>query len=277
MRTAFISFILTLWVLCSYSQTGPGAMLPEDTDIPGWRPAGELKIYSPEILRQIEGDKTPLIMEYGFRWAVVRDYYSLSGKLINVKVYTMDNTFGSYGLFLQTSKGKKVFQDFGNSTIAEPGKFCFWKHYYLIKMESASQGDTITEGFRKIAGFIDSKIRTKGLFPQIMGLSKEKTGKLIIFRGPLALSDIYYFSSLDVFGIREGIAIENSDNLEIIFKYEDNNEAVRRFSDAAGILGSMTKFKEFIMVGDFSFAMHDLKGKTLVFKVIDDCLNITIK
>lgn len=277
MRTAFISFILALSVFSLYSQTGPGAMLPEDKDIPGWRPAGELKIYSPENLRSLEADDTPLILEYGFRWVVERDYYNYSGKQIKVKVYTMDNTFGSYGLFLQRSKGKKVFQDFGNSTVAGPDSFCFWKHYYYIKMESATQGDTISEGFRQIAGFIDSRIRTKGLFPEIMGLSGEKPGNITIFKGPLALSNIYYFSPLDVFGIREGIAIENGDTKEITFKYEDNNEAVRRFSDAAGILGSMTKFKEFIMVGDFSFAMHDKEGKTLVFKVVDDCLSITIK
>lgn len=277
MRALFIYGLFFLFVFRSYSQTGPGAMLPEGTDIPGWRPGGEMKIFSPENLRLTEGDDTPLIIEYGFKWAVSRDYYNISGKVINVKVFTMDNTFGSYGLFLQKSKGKKVIQDFGNSTFTSPVDFCFWKQYYLIKMHSVSQGDTITEGFRQIAGFIDSRIRTKGLFPQIMGLSKDKPGNITLFRGPLALSGIYYFSPLNVFGINEGIAIENGDTREIIFKYEDNNEAVRRFVDAAGILGSMTKFKEFVMVGDFSFAMRDMNGKTLVFKVIDDCLIITVK
>jgi hypothetical protein len=274
----FLIFAFSITVsFVSFSQTGPGAMLPEANDLPGWRPAGELKIYNPTNLETMEGAEADLIIEYGFSYAISRDYYNYSGKMINVKVFTMDNTFGSYGLFLQKSKREKVIQEFGNSSFAKPKDFVFWKQFYLVMMHSENQGDTISEGFRQLAGFIDSRVRPKGPFPQIMGLLKDKPGNITIFKGPLALANIYYFSPMNIFNLREGIAVENGDNKEIIIKYHDNNEAVRRFSDAAGLLASMTKFKEFIMIGDFSFAMRDKDGKTLTFKVDDDCLNINIK
>jgi len=277
MRHFFIPVLLALICFSSYSQTGPGAMLPEGTEVPGWRPAGELKVYNSENLNNLADERADLIREYGFRQAIAMDFYNYYGKLINIQVFTMDNTFGSYGIFLQKSKGGKIFDEFGNSCFEKTDSFGFWKQFYFIYMHSDFEGDTIAEGFRLIARVIDSKIKSKGLFPDILGLSKNKKGNVTIFKGPLALSNIYYFSPSNIFFINEGIAIENSDSKEIILKYADNNEAVRRLSDAAGILGAMTKFSDFNMVGEFSFAMKDREGKTLVFKVNEDCLDITIE
>jgi hypothetical protein len=252
-------------------------MLPDDTEVPGWRPAGVLKVYKSDNLHTLINADADLVLEYGFRQAITRDFYNYSGKLINIQVFTMDNTFGSYGIFLQKSKGEKVFQKYGNSCFEKPHSFGFWKQFYFIYMQSEFEGDTITEGFRLFAGIIDSKIKSKGLFPEILGLSSDKKGNITIFKGPLALSKIYYFSPSNVFFINEGIAVENDNSKEIILKYADNNEAVRRFSETAGILGAMTKFTNFIMTGSFSFTMKDREGKTLVFKVDGNCLDITIK
>ena len=261
----------------SFSQSGPGAMLPTETELPGWRASGEFKTYNRDNLSNLINDEANLILEYGFRNIVSRDYYNFSGKVINIQVYTMENTFGSCGVFMLKSKGEKVFKEFGNACFEKAGSFSFWKQFYLVMMHSEFSGDTISEGFRLIAGVIDSKIKSRGLFPDIIGLSNDKTGNITIFKGPLALSNIYYFSPLNIFYIKEGIAIENGDTREIILKYTDNNEAVRRFSDAAGILSGMSKFSSFIMLGDYSFAMKDKEGKTLKFRVDDNCMNITIK
>jgi hypothetical protein len=268
---SFISFS------SSFSQSGPGAILPGLNELPGWRPSGEIKVYSRENLSNLLKDEANLILEYGFRNLVSRDYYNFSGKVINIQVYTMENTFGSCGIFLQKSKGEKVFKEFGNACFENPGNFSFWKQYYYIRMHSVSEGDSVSSGFRQVAGVIDSKIKSRGLFPDILGLSTDKPGNVSIFKGPLALANIYYFSPLNIFKIYEGIAIENGDNKEIILKYADNNEAVRRFSDSAGILSGMERYSDFLMVGDYSFSLKDAKGKTLIFRVDDNCLIITIK
>jgi hypothetical protein len=189
----------------------------------------------------------------------------------------MDNTFGSYGLFLRKSRGEKVVRDFGNGGFEKPGNYVFWKQYYLVIMNSISSGDTISEGFRQLAGVIDSKIKFRGTLPEIIGFADSKKGNITIFKGPLVLSEIYYFSPLNIFKINEGIAFEKGDTSEIILKYSDNNEAVRMLSDAAGILSAIPGFSDFIMVGNYSFALKDKKGKTLTFKVDSDCLNILIK
>jgi hypothetical protein len=189
----------------------------------------------------------------------------------------MNNIFGSYGIFLHKSKWEKVNKEFGNSYYEKEGIYAFWKQYYFILMHSAVSGDSVSAGFRQMAGVIDSKIKSRGKMPDILSFSNNRTGNPILFKGPVSLSLIYYFSPLDIFKINEGIAFESSDSKEIILKYPDNNEAVRRFSDAAGILGRMTKFSDFKMTDTYSFSMKDKDGKTLTFKVNDDCLNIPIK
>jgi hypothetical protein len=189
----------------------------------------------------------------------------------------MNNIFGSYGIFLHKSKGEKVNKEFGNSFYEKEGTYAFWKQYYFILMHSALSGDSVSEGFKQMAGVIDSKIKSRGNMPEILSFANNHTGNPILFKGPISLASIYYFSPLDIFKITEGIAFESTDSKEIILKYPDNNEAVRRFSDGAGILGGMTKFSNFTMMGNYSFSMKDKDGKTLTFKVNDNCLDITIK
>jgi hypothetical protein len=271
-------FFFTILIFCnSYSQSGPDAILPGEKEIPGWRASGEFKQYSRENFQIVVKDETDLFREFGIRNVISRDYYNFSGKVINIQIFTMSNIFGSYGIFLYKSKGEKVTKEFGNSYYEKEGTYAFWKQYYYILMHSASSGDSISKGFRQMAGLIDSRIKSRGNLPEILSLSNNHAGNPTLIKGPISLSAIYYFSPLDIFRINEGVAFENNDSKEIIFKYTDNNEAVRRFSDAAGILGGMTKFSDFIMVGDYSFAMKDKNGKTLTFKVNDNCLDITIK
>jgi hypothetical protein len=224
----------------------------------------------------IDGD-ADLFIEYGFKQVVTRDYFNFNGKIIKIEVYTMDNVFASYGIFLQKSKGQKTFQEYGNTCFSNNKSYGFWKQYYFILMHSDYSGDTISDGYKQMAGVIDAKIKSRSILPEIMGFSKGMTGNITIFRGPVALSNIYYFGAGNIFNIKEGIAIENSDSKEIILKYSDNNEAVRRFSDAAGILGAMPKFTGFKMDGLYSFTMKDNNGKTLIFKIDDICLDILIK
>jgi hypothetical protein len=144
-------------------------------------------------------------------------------------------------------------------------------------MTSRFSGDTINEGFRQIAGFIDARIRTKGKPPEILDYCVDKKGTVTIFKGPLALSEIYYFSPLNIFFADEGIAVTNGDTTELIFAYIDDNEAVRRFTEVAGIVSQMSKFSDFIMPAPFTFAMMDRNGKMLTFRVIENKIDVIIK
>lgn len=277
MRYLFTIILIIYACLETAGQTGPGAMLPGKDDLAGWRTPGEMKIWSKENLRSFAKEESAIVQEYGFNYAVEQNYNNFRNKLINVKVYVMNSSFGACGLFMRYSKNQKVIKEYGNSACEKDGEYCFWKQFYFVKLSSASVGDTIKEGFRMISAFIDSKIRSKGVMPDIMGLSSGRSGNVIIFRGPLALSEIYYFSPLNIFFVQEGIAMENPDSKEIILKYADNNEAVRRFTEVAGILSGMSKFSDFIMLENFSFAMKDKERKTLVFMVSENYLNIKIK
>ena len=273
-----LTIILTIFICSeSFAQTGKGAMLPDKDDIAGWKPEGEMKIFNSEALRNLAKEETEFIKEYGFDYAVEQKYYNYRNMLITVNVYVMKNSFGSCGLFMRYSKKQKVFQEYGNSTYEKAGEYGFWKQMYFVKLTSGSEGDTIKEGFRMISGFIDSKIRTKGSVPEILGYSKDKPGNVTIFKGPLALSEIYYFGPNNIFFIDEGLAIENGETKEIILKYSDNNVAVRRFTEVAGLLSRMSKFSDFVMLDDFSFALKDRDRKKLVLTVSENCLNITIK
>jgi len=275
-RYAGVMIFLFLTFNIAMSQSGPGSFLPEANEIAGWRPAGDAEIFRSESLERVAGTETSLILEYGFDYAAERQYYNYGFRVIRVQVYTMDNTFGSYGLFLRHSRKEKVFSQFGNSCYEKQGEFGFWKQYYFIRMTSDVSNDTVSEGYRQIASFIDSKIKSRGLFPGIMNLSDQGSTNVRIFRGPLALSEIYYFSPLDIFFIREGIAFDRGDTTKILLRYADNNEAVRRYSESAGMLGSMSKFTDFLMDGLYVFTMKDREGKKLFFKVKENDLEISI-
>jgi hypothetical protein len=277
MRRLILLFAFYGFAISSIAQTGPGAMLPGKDDIAGWKPEGELEIFSRESIRNLSKEETDYILEYGLNYAIRQRYYNYRNKVITVEVYTMNNSFGSCGLFMRYGKKQRVFQEYGNSVYEKEGEYGFWKQLYFVKLKSAASGDTIKEGFRQISAFIDSKIRSKGIIPDILGFSKDKPGNVTIFRGPLALSEIYYFSPKNIFYINEGLAIENGNIKDIIFRYSDNNEAVRRFTEVAGLLSGMSKFSGFIMLGDFSFTMKDRDGKQLVFKVAEDCIRVNIK
>ncbi|MGD0581734.1 MAG: DUF6599 family protein [Bacteroidales bacterium] len=276
-KYCFLFILLLVGLKPLLSQTGPGSFLPEIYDIPGWRPAGDPEVFKSGSLEKIAGDETGLILEYGFNYAVLRRYYNFRHRVIKVQVYTMNNTFGSYGLFLRHSGKEKVFNEYGNSCYEKQGEFGFWKQFYFIRMNSDITNDTVSEGYRQIASFIDSKIKSRGLFPGIMNLSGDNARNVRIFRGPLALSEIYYFSPLNIFFVNEGISFEKDDTTKIILRYSDNNEAVRRYTEAAGVLGTMPEFTDFVMDGSFSYTMKDKKGKTLVFRVNENNLEISIK
>ena len=274
-------FSLFCWLFISctlvYSQTGPAAFLPEKDDLPGWRLTAEPKIFRVENLYDLVKEDYKLIMEYGFDNAVSASYYNFQGQDMYIQVFTMESTFGSCGLFLRNSRDAETLKDFGNATYRKTNEYGFWKHFYFIRMTSRFSGDTINEGFRQLAGFIDARIRTRGQSPSILDYSKDKSGNIIIFKGPLALSEIYYFSPLNVFFANEGIAIIDKDKTELIFTYTDNNEAVRRFTEVAGIVSQMSKFSNFVMPAPFSFAMMDKAGKMLTFKVAENRINVVIK
>jgi hypothetical protein len=275
-------FILLLLVLSivfekTFCQTGPGAILPAEKEVPGWRTTGEYKLFKGEELKNLIGREAELVMEYGFRSAVSCDYYNFIGKVITLRIYTMNNTFGSYGYFLQKGMGEKQFKEFGNGTFEKKGSYCFWKQMYFVELISAFSGDTVAQGFRQIAGVIDSKVKSRGNLPEIMKLSENKRGTPLLFKGPVALGNIYYFGPVNIFDINEGLAIIDTDSKELIFKYADNNEAVRRFSDAAGIMGKMQRYSEFKLVDRYSYTLKDKDGKTLTIKVDNDCLDVVIK
>jgi hypothetical protein len=269
--------VLSFFVSASQAQTGSDAILPSEKELPGWRTTGEYKAYKGEELKNLIGNEAALVIEYGFKNALTRDYYNFRGKVITVRIFTMVNTFGSYGYFLQTSRGEKIFKEFGNASFENKNSFHFWKQIYYVEMISKSSGDTISEGFRQIAGFIDSKVKSRGALPDIMKLADSRKGSPVLFKGPIAMDKIYYFGPVNIFNTVEGIAFENSDSKELIYRYQDNNEAVRRFSDAAGILAKMGRYSDFRLTDRYTFTLKDRDGKVLTFKVDDNCLDVVIK
>ncbi len=274
LMTLLPGLVLSLYVS---AQTGPGSFLPEKENLPGWRANGETSIIRNDGLRKVAGEETPLILEYGFNYLALQSYYNFSGGKIKVEVYAMDNSFGSCGLFLRHSRKEKTFSEYGNKCYEKKGEFGFWKQYYFIRMSSSSANDSIMQGYRQIAAYIDSKIRSKGLLPGILNQSGNNLENVRIFNGPMGLSEIYYFGPQNIFFIDEGLAYEKGDTTKIILRYSDKDIAMKRFTDTAGILGSMDKFSGFRMEDDFSFSMNDREGKKLLIRVDDKILMISIK
>ncbi|HVN58627.1 MAG TPA: DUF6599 family protein [Bacteroidales bacterium] len=274
--TAVLLAFSVFFIMPAAGQTSRSAFLPDAGEIPGWRPSGDAIIFRENNLAGIAADESSLILEYGINYAVSRQYYNFGRRTIKVNVFVMNNTFGSYGLFLRHSRKEKVFSKYGNSCYEKPGEFGFWKQFYFIRMQSDFKNDSVSEGFSQMASFIDSKIKARGLFPSILGQAGDNAKNIRLFSGPLGLAEIYYFSPLDIFFVQEGISYERGDTTRIILSYHDNNEAVKRYTDAAGILSAMPKFSGFRMDGNLGYQMKDREGRILLLRVKDSDLEITI-
>ena len=245
-------------------QTGMKALLPAEGELTGWELQGEPKEYSGEDLFILIDGGADLVSEYGFKEVITATVVSDEGDELQLEIYRMADSFAAFGVYLQKKPGNAAGYEAGNNCFIDEFSLGFWKQHYFALIRTKYTSDSITAGMKIIADLVDSRIRNRGRWPEIFTQAASgATGKITLIRGKIALSNVYHFTSRDIFRIDEGIAIENSTGTEILFRYETPDESVHRLGEVAGFLSRDERFTGFRMTGDLSFALVDDEGNDI--------------
>ena len=277
-RAFLLSLLLTLVALPLASQTGLKAFLPAEDEMPGWKTGDEVKIYKGSELIFFVNREADLLKEYGFEEVMAAELVNERGEEIELEIYRMTDVYASYGVYLLKSDGLEWEYDAGNESVMSNNSLVLWKHHYIAVIRNKDEkGADDTGSLTALADIIDSRIRIPGRWPKISHTFRDAPGRITLIRGKIALQNIYYFTSKDVFRIEEGYAIEKPGQTDIFLKYGDSFTSIRRFGEVAGVLSREKKFSGFTMVGETSFRMRDTDGNDISVESEDNYLNIRIR
>jgi uncharacterized protein YuzE len=274
-RVALLS-LLIVNQLSLPGQTGLKALLPTEDEAPGWRVAGETREYSGDNLFSLINGGANLYLEYGFVEVIAASVVNEQGEELKLEIYRMGDSFGANAVYLQKRSGASDSYSVGNDAFINGGSLGFWKHHYFALIRSDKESESVIEGMKMVADIVASRIRPKGQIPDLSKKFNNRPGRVTLLRGKIALSNIYYFTTTDVFRIEEGVAIEEPGRIEIWLLYDNSHITIQRLGEVAGILSRETRFTSFMMSGDQSFRLEDKKGNIIDIEATGKYLKIIV-
>lgn len=275
-RVTLSTALLLLSVLGAAAQTGPAALLPATGEIEGWEISGDPVVYGGDDLFFLINGGADIYYEYGFKEVTAASLANPAGGEIKLEIYRMKDSFAAYAVFLQKSTGSDIAETPQSGSFVNSGSMGFWKHHYFVLMRSNSENSTITDGMRLVAGAVEKRIKQEGRLPEIVSSFSNRSGTITLLRGKIVLSNIYYFSSRDIFMIEEGIAVEENGVKDIWLHYSDPGKPVQRLAEVAAHLSSDTRFTRFSMSGEQSVTLYDKRGNRIDIEASGSYLKIKI-
>lgn len=275
-RVIFAAALLLLSVPGAVAQTGPAALLPAEGEIDGWGISGEPVVYGGDDLFFLINGGADIYYEYGFREVIAASLTDPAGGEIKLEIYRMSDSFAAYAVFLQKSTGSDIDEAAGTSSFINSGSMGFWKHHYFVLMRSNRENSTVTDGMKLVAGAVEKRIKQEGRLPDIVSSFSNRSGSITLLRGKIVLSNIYYFSSRDIFMIEEGIAVEENGVKEIWLQYSDPGKPVQRLAEVSAVLSSDTRFTGFTMSGEQSVTLADKRGNRIDIEAAGSFIKIKI-
>ena len=270
---AIVFFLVTVLVV------GPG---PEQTDaplsmtryLPGenelelWRPKGGSQIFVGENLYELIDGGAEIYYEYGFKQVIVQNYQNPDAKSINLAIYEMDNSSSAYGIYtFQSAEGEEV--EVGSEGIRSDYYLQFWKDKFFVTLIASDTEESTSRGLHTIAREVDHRIATHNQRPSLCNLVAIESltpSRIVYMKGPLALSNIYDFSSDDIFGLREGVVGNYGEFSVFVFKYHSAKESRDRFTNALAKMSANPRFDNFAGHND-EYHMIDKRAAIIQMKV----------
>lgn len=257
-------------------QTGMYALLPAEDEIEGWELRGEPELYAGDKLYSLIGRGADLYLEYGFIELIAASVMNKAGEELKLEIYRMEDSFGANAVYLQKSSSAGESYRAGNDAFINSSSLGFWKHHYFILISCDHEGSSVTGGMKVLADLVETRIKPNGRIPDLSKKFSNRPGRVSLIRGKIALANIYYFTTTDVFRIDEGVAIEEPGRIEIWLKYKDSNTSIQRLGEVAGILSRESRFTGFMMSGDTAFRLNDTDGNIINIESAGAYLKIII-
>jgi len=236
--------------------------LPGESDLEMWRPEDSSQIFVGEDLYELIDGGAVIYYEYGFKQVIVQEYQKPDGKSINLEIYEMDNSASAYGIYtFQSAEGDEV--EVGSEGIQSTYYLQFWKDKFFVILIASDTEETTSKGLLTIAREVDDRIATQNQRPSLcnlVALEGLTPSHIVYMKGPLALSNIYDFSSDDIFGLREGVVGNYGDFSVFVFKYHSDKESRDRFTNARDEMSANPQIENFARYNGECFMMDEQAG-----------------
>lgn len=160
-----IAVLLIVSALPAISESGKGAglvwVLPEPSDLEGLKPEGKPEQAESENLYDLINGGASVFLSNGFKCALLQDYRSKSGILINLEVYQMDSAQNAKKVF-DIKAGKVEKKDtVGQDSSLEDYYGLYRQGAIYFTVTVSKSGEEAQKQFKLIARKVIEKISQK--------------------------------------------------------------------------------------------------------------------
>jgi len=216
--------LLILFFLCI---PGPAAaeisdILPAPIAVMPWKLSGQPQTAPGEDLYLLINGGAELVIEYGFRQAVLAEYCHPDGGRLNIEIYEMEDSESAYGLYsLKKGRSSTPFT-VGQEGALDDYYLNVWKGSYLITLTGLDQRQETRIGLKLLAQAVSAKIPLSGKPPWLLAklapLFVEKP-LLTLIKGPLGLSNRSSFPVNPFFAAGTGLILKFPESEIMVMEY----------------------------------------------------------
>lgn len=222
--------------------------LPTSGVVEGWKPVGSPQAFVGDGLYDLIDGGAVIYYEYGFKQAITQEYANSEGESVYLQIYEMVDAASAYGIytFRTGEEGKDI--DLGNEGIVAAYYLHFWKDNFLVTLTASDFEEGAANSLLAIAAAVDKAIVETGQRPSLCNLliiEGQAPARIYYLEGMLALSNVYYFGTDDIFGLKQGVAGDFDDFKLFVLKYGDEKESSRWYKTARDEMKKRQRFENF--------------------------------
>jgi hypothetical protein len=246
---------------CTLFQTteNTDALLPSETETPGWKLDGPVKEFTNNNLREyIKEPELTLLNTYGFKELYTAKYKNISRRNneITAEIFTMDSPLNAFGILSMERVENSKEENLSDYSYSTPVALFFVKDNYYIKIKSGSEYMNSIEDLRIFSKIILDKIKDANPLPRYLSLFEKKDNKDSL---------IYWIGGHPKLQILREVFTRKTDifekNKTVLFTKRDSSYI------SMGEFSNLLKNKQFILsnAGDSQTAFLKLNDNDYIF------------
>jgi hypothetical protein len=143
------------------------ALLPSNTEVPGWTPAKPPRAFTVDTLYELINGAADGFITYGVQRVVAADYSQAgTGDEVAVEIYQMKDALNAFGKYSEERSPENRFLAIGHEGYTSGGTVNFWTGQYYVKMTAFEEKDSLTQEMVALARAIAAKVPAPGTEPR---------------------------------------------------------------------------------------------------------------
>ena len=218
--------------------------LKEDPELKGWTESQPPEFYSGEDLFFYIDGGADIFLEYGFVEVSSYHYTDSEGRAVHAELYQMKDAGAAYGIYSINKPEKSIEYNIGYEGYTHNYFMAYFKNDFYVILSSESIEKNAIEGMKKIGHAFEKGITGETILPEIVikYSDVEKATEFKYLRGNVAMSNIHFFSAVNVFQIKEGLSFKKNGMLILLFNYDDITASGNAFKSGLNFFSTSNKF-----------------------------------